>query len=97
MKDLGTIKSYAKAEGFSIMSKVRENSNGFKFVTLVKTDKDGNALPDGAENFYLSINLAEATEVGAQLESDLPVREVENEAGEKRIKICSAGGEYSAI
>ena len=97
MKDLGTIKEFAKAQGFGIMSKVRENTNGYKFVTLVKLDKDGNALSDGAENIYLSIALAEESQVGEKLASDLPVKEVQNEAGETRIKICSAGGEYDAI
>lgn len=97
MKELGTIKQFAAAQGFAIMSKVRENANGYKFVTLVKTDKDGNALPDGAENIYLSIALGEETQAGDKLESGLPVREVSNEAGEARIKICSAGSDYAAI
>lgn len=97
MKSLGTIKEFAKAQGFSAVSKVRENASGYKFVTFIKTDKDGNALPDGAENIYLSIGLAEETEVGAKLDRELPMNEVQNAQGELRVKICSAGGDYDAI
>lgn len=92
MKSLGTIRAFAKAQGFKTISKVSVNTNGYKFVTFCKKDAEGNLVEP--ENIYLSINLGEATAEDAELSLDLPVYEVENEAGEKRIKIGSEGGRH---
>ena len=89
MKNLGTIREFAKAQGFKTISIVDSNVNEYKFVTFCKKDADGN-LAD-AENIYLSKALAEEVELGAALDTDLPVYETENAAGETRIKIGSVG------
>lgn len=92
MKNLGTIREFAKAQGFKTISKVTENVNGYKFVTFCKKDAEGKLVEP--ENIYLSINLAEEISSDATLDLELPVYEVTNEAGEARIKIGSAGGRH---
>lgn len=93
MTNLGTIREYAKAQGFKTISKVAVNASGYKFVTFCKKDADGNLTEP--ENIYLSKALGEETPEGAVLDADAaPVYQVENAAGESRIKIGSAGGNH---
>ena len=90
MKNLGTIREFAKAQGFKTISLVDVNKNGYKFITFCKKDADGKLVD--AENIYLSKALAEEIEAGASVDADaLPVYETTNADGEVRIKIGSVG------
>lgn len=97
MKNVMSLIEFAKANGFKSVSKVRENKNGYKFVTLMK---EGGG-EGSAENIYFSKALSLELETGHVLTSeeraDLRTAEVENEAGEARIKIIGTGGDYSDL
>ena len=88
------LKAWMKANGWSAVSKVRTNSNGYPFATVVNEDGD-------AENIYFSKKMA--GEVGVDDKATfwaggVIVRETTNAAGEMRLKLCSAVGEdYTSV
>ena len=89
-----TLKSIAKAGLFSAISKVRENSNGYKFVTFTK----GQA----ATNLYFGIKSADKVVVGENVNIEmLKTAEVVlavNEDGEERLKLSLGGvSEYTNV
>ncbi len=73
-----------RENGWSHVSIVRVNQNGYPFVTLLTEDGD-------AENLYLSKRLAEGAVEGDSPSKykDCVVKEVTNAAGELRLKLCS--------
>ncbi len=83
-----------KKNGWSAISKVRTNSNGYPFATVVNDDGD-------AENIYFSKKMA--GEVGVDDKAtvwaaNVIVRNTVNAAGENRLKLCSAVGEdYTSV
>ncbi len=77
--------SWMRENGWSHVSIVRVNTNGYPFVTLLTEDGD-------AENLYLSKNLAASASQGDNPAKfkDCTVKSVTNAAGEERLKLCSA-------
>ena len=83
--------TFASQNGYNAVSKVRANTNGYKYVTLADSET-GNT-----ENIYLGTRFSETVEVGEKLTlTELYVTETENSAGEKRWKITDKSGVISA-
>lgn len=81
---------FCQSLGYNAVSKVRANSNGYKYVTLADT-KTGKV-----ENLYLGRRYSETVEVDEQLPiKELFVNETENEHGEKRYKLTDKSGVMS--
>jgi hypothetical protein len=89
-----TLKSVAKAVGISNISCVRENENGFKFITILK----GNS----AFNLYLGEKSGKKVITGDQIPTDL-IKNSEvflavNNEGEERLKLGLPGtSEYVSV
>lgn len=88
-----TVKEFCAQRGFVQAAKsVRQNENGYPFVTFYtdKKDSEGRTV---CENVYFSKNAAKTVAAGspvdAQLFSNLQIAEVQNEAGELRTKLIS--------
>ena len=88
------LKAWMESNGWTAISKVRANANGYPFATVVNDDGD-------AENVYFSKRMAEVVGLGDQAllwAKDVIVRDVKNAAGELRTKLCSAVGEdYTSV
>lgn len=86
------LKDFCQTKGFNMVSPVRENVNGFKYVTLLHSDDPGNP-----ENLYLGRRYADEVKVGDRLPlADLYVTEVENSQGESRFKLTDKNGDAAA-
>lgn len=88
------LKEWMQTNGWTAVSKVRSNANGYPFATVVNDDGD-------AENVYFSKRMAGEVELDAKATlwaKSVIVREVQNAAGELRVKLCSAVGEdYTSV
>lgn len=88
------LKAWMKNNGWTAISKVRTNTNGYPFATVVNEDGE-------AENIYFSKRMAGEVGVDDSAKlwaSDVIVRETTNAAGEMRLKLCSATGEdYTSV
>lgn len=85
------IKDFCTSLGYNAVSKVRVNSNGYKYVTLANTTSGD------TENIYLGIRFGETVEVSDRLDLDNTfVTQVENKNGELRYKVTDRSGEISA-
>ncbi len=86
---LPTFKQYCTEQGFTaIFPSVRENTNKYPFVTLLKGNE--------AENIYFSINASEQVSEGTPIKEifgKLYVAKVENANGEPRVKLTFNKGE----
>lgn len=87
-----TLKDAVMGSHVSAFSPVRENTNGYKFITFLKDRK--------ATNVYLGRKSAEKIEVGATLNKEIASTAVivlsTNEAGEQRLKL-SFGGDSAYV
>lgn len=84
------VKDFMINNGFvSVYKAVRENSNGFPFITFITADNK-------AENIYFSKGGAEMVAAGELITKELiakfQIAETTNAAGEKRIKLVRKGG-----
>lgn len=86
-----SLKQFALQNGYNAVSKVRVNTNGYKYITMA--DTTGTI---GTENLYLGTRFAETVEIGAVANLDWFVIETENSVGEKRFKITDKSSEMSA-
>ena len=88
------LKKWMEENGWTAVSKVRVNENGYPLSTFVNEGGD-------AENVYFSKRMAREVGLGDRATlwaKDVIVREVQNAAGELRVKLCSAVGEdYTSI
>lgn len=83
---------YCDSKGFNMVSKVRSNVNGYKYVTLLHSDS-----PDQPENLYLGQRYSETVKVGDSLPiGELFISETINAAGECRFKLTDKGGDARA-
>ena len=85
-----TIKEFAGQSGYNVVSKIRVNTNGYKYVTFA--DKNGEVDP---ENIYLGTRFSETVNVGDTPNTGWFINETENAAGEKRFKITDQSGVMS--
>ena len=85
-----SVKEYCTKHGIQRISAVRENENGYKFMTFVDLD-------NMSENMYFSKNASERVNVGdaPAIIKDAFIAETENEAGEERLKITFT--EYQTV
>lgn len=87
-----TLIDYCKQNGFTSVSKVRANSNGYKYVTCLDKNDTNNLI-----NVYLGVRFAELTPVDTILVlADMYVTETTNDAGEIRLKLTDKSGELGA-
>lgn len=85
---------FGKQNGFNMVSKVRENTNGYMYATFLSKES-----PDNAENVYFGKRFATegGYKVGDNLKmSELFVTSVENAAGETRWKLTDKEGDAEA-
>jgi len=86
-----TLKEYCTQNGYNRVSKVRINSSGYPYVTLICAE-DGSLT----ENLYCSKNYAAQVAEGDELPiRELFVAETTNDGGEVRMKLTNNGGEVS--
>ena len=86
------LKDFCSTKGYNMVSPVRENVNGYKYVTLLHSDDPGNP-----ENLYLGQRYADTVKKDDKLPlADLFVTEVENAAGEARFKLTDKNGDATA-
>lgn len=86
-----SLKQYCAHPGFNAVSDVRQNSNGYKYVTLANT-KTGET-----ENLYLGTRYSDTVTVGARLNiHELYVADTLNAHKEQRFKLTDRSGEISA-
>lgn len=82
---------FAQSLGYNAVSKVRANTNGYKYVTLANTTNGS------TENLYLGTRYSETVDVDDVLPlKELFVTETENAQGEKRFKLTDKSGVISA-
>lgn len=82
---------FAQSMGYNAVSKVRANTNGYKYVTLANTNTSQ------TENLYLGTRYSETVNVDDVLPlNSLFVVETENAQGEKRFKLTDNSGAMSA-
>lgn len=87
-----TLKDYCTTHGFNMVSKVRANTNGYKYVTLLHSDS-----PDLPENLYLGQRYGETVKVDDVLPiNTLFVTEVLNANNETRFKLTDKEGDATA-
>ena len=86
-----TLKQFALQNGYNAVSKVRVNTNGYKYVTLADTSG-----VVGTENLYLGTRFSETVEIGEVANLEWFVTETENASGEKRWKVTDKSSEMSA-
>ena len=86
-----SVKDFMRANAFTqVHNEVRQNSNGYPFITFINGKNE-------AENIYFSKKASELpqTKLGTPIVKGyfdaFGVAETTNEAGEKRVKIVSAG------
>lgn len=86
------LKTFAIDNSLRSISKVRENTNGYKYVTVLNSDND-------ATNIYLSKRLSELLEVGkkfvAQELTKYFIAFTKNADGEERLKLASGSDDYT--
>jgi len=83
---------YAQGNGYNAISKVRANSNGYKYVTFIDT-----VNPAVAENIYFATAASQLVQVDDVVKAtDWFTTEVINAAGEKRTKITNKNGDAEA-
>ena len=86
------LKDFCQTKGFNMVSPVRANVNGYKFVTLLHSEDPGNP-----ENLYLGQRYGVTVTVGNKLPlGDLYVADVENATGEARFKLTDKNGDATA-
>ena len=86
------LKDYCQTHGFNMVSPVRENVNGYKFVTCLHSDS-----PDQPENLYLGTRFGESVTKGQKLDlSMMFVTETTNAGGEVRMKLTDREGDAQA-
>lgn len=86
-----TLKDYCTSKGYNIVSKVRTNTNGYKYVTLADRNDGGNS-----ENLYLGQRYGEGIKDGDVLPiNTLFVAETTNATGEVRFKLTDSEGKIS--
>lgn len=85
-----SLKSFIAATGVTaVFPAIRQNSNGYPFITVLRGSGDANA-----ENIYFSIKASAEVSEGQQLKSiakDLLVSNTVNAAGESRLKLHFQG------
>lgn len=86
-----SVKDFMKANNFTqVHNEVRQNSNGYPFVTFINGKNE-------AENIYFSKEAAKlpsaklGTPIAKGYFNDFSIAETKNEAGETRIKLVRAG------
>lgn len=87
-----SIKEYCQENSIQRLSNVRENTNGYKYVTFVDANNE-------AENIYFTKNSSDSVSVGDSPKSLVDafiLPEVTNEAGETRKKI-TFNNEYQTV
>lgn len=94
--DIKTMKEFASSNNVTAISNVRTNTNGYPYLTMLSDKFEG-----GAENFYFSKRAAakvskDQTPTAIGL-GQLSMAVVKNAAGEQRIKICTAGEDYTSV
>lgn len=67
-----TVKEFAKNHGFNIMSAVRENTNGYKYVTFINSAQPDANQEGGPQNIYFGQRFAKegGYNVGDRLKND---------------------------
>lgn len=86
------LKDFCTTHGYNMVSPVRANVNGYKYVTLLHSDDPGHP-----ENLYLGQRYADTVTVGDKLPlADLFVTEVQNAGGEARFKLTDREGDATA-
>lgn len=85
-----SVKDFMVNNGFvSVYKAVRENSNGFPFITFITADNK-------AENIYFSKGASEMVAEGELITKELiaqfQIAETTNASGEARIKLVRKGG-----
>lgn len=81
---------FAKQNGYNAVSKVRKNTNDYKYVTLANTNTAD------VENIYLGERFAETVNVGDTLDlKAMYVADTVNASGEQRFKVTDKSGEIS--
>lgn len=87
-----SVSDFCSTKGYNRMSKVRENTNGLKYVTFLQAEEVNNS-----ENIYLGKRFGEDVAVDTQLDpTKLFITEVTNDNGEKRLKLTDKSGVLSA-
>lgn len=87
-----SLKDFCHTKGYNRVSKVRANTNGYKYVTLLEAENTTNS-----ENLYLGQRYGEDIEIDTVLPiNELFVAEITNADGEVRIKLTDKSGELSA-
>lgn len=87
-----SLKSYCETKGYDMVSRVRANVNGYKYVTLIDSQNPGEP-----ENLYLGQRYSETVEVNDSLPiGELFVSETLNAAGETRLKLTDKRGDARA-
>ncbi len=88
------LKAFLVGQGFNALSKVRANSNGYKYVTANHLSEEG--ISTKAENIYLGTRYSDSVELGQTLDIEtLFVVPTTNAAGAERIKITDQSGVLS--
>jgi hypothetical protein len=88
------LKQFASQNGFNMVSKVRVNASGYKFITFLSSDD-----PNHTENIYFGVRFAEegGYKEGDNLKADdLFITDTINAAGETRLKITDKEGDAVA-
>lgn len=86
------LRDFCMTKGYNMVSKVRVNTNGYKYVTLLHSDDPGTP-----ENLYLGQRYSETVKVDDKLPlGDLFVTEVLNADGETRFKLTDKNGDATA-
>jgi hypothetical protein len=87
-----SLKDYCQTQGYNMVSVVRENTNGYAYVTLIDAHDGSNT-----ENLYLGQRYAGTVTIGDKLPiNELFVAETVNTLGETRLKLTDSNGEVSA-
>ena len=86
------LKAFCIQNGYNMVSPVRENTNGYKYITCLHS-----AAPGSPENIYLGQRFGESVTKGQKLDLSLMfVTEVTNAAGEQRMKLTDKNGDAQA-
>lgn len=83
-----SVKDFVVSNGFEVHDEVRENTNGYPYVTFIDRNNE-------AENIYFSKEASKQVKAGDRIAKGFfnpyLIAETTNAAGEKRIKIVRAG------
>ena len=98
--NLTPLAQFAKSKGYKMGKTVKENENGYKFLTLWN-GMSRNSGKAKAENIYFGINASDDYETGQKLSNEvlatLSVVETINANGEPRLKITNRRGESDYV